>query len=164
MLNQKALSECYFIVCVASRLESLTVADLRTQLEKFGEKPPSKLKKADLISLLVPYLGDNPLPILSKNGMVTKTPGTLTSDEVNQMTVQQLKDELKSRGLRVGGTRPELLQRLLESLETIKEQPHLNHESRLASAENDAPEQEAVLQATSASNTSLLIQAYAGVA
>ena len=103
--------------CVASDLESLTVSDLRAQLAKFGEKPPTKLKKADLISLLAPYVGDNAAALTPLSDSKPKTAGgPLNPDDIQAMTVPQLKDELKSRGLRVGGTKPELVQRLLESL------------------------------------------------
>ena len=35
---------------------------------------------------------------------------------INGLTINQLKDELRGRGLRVGGNKPELLQRLADAL------------------------------------------------
>ena len=112
-----------YVYCSLPNLESLTVSDLRTQLQKFGENPPSKLKKAELISLLAPYVRDNPAAVLPSTVSTSQiSGGSLDPADIQAMTVQQLKDELKARGLRVGGTKPELTARLLEALDK-KEAP-----------------------------------------
>ena len=43
-----------------------------------------------------------------------KPPTAVTSSVACHLTVPRLKEELRARGLRVGGTKPELLERLLE--------------------------------------------------
>ena len=112
-----------YVYCSLPNLESLTVSDLRTQLQKFGENPPSKLKKAELISLLAPYVRDNPAAVLPSTVSTSQiSGGSVDPADIQAMTVQQLKDELKARGLRVGGTKPELTARLLEALDK-KEAP-----------------------------------------
>jgi hypothetical protein len=103
-----------------AQLQTLTVAELREKLLKFGEKPPSKLRKAELISLLVPYIGED--FSASENPQTSvSSPRTqidfihLREEEVKSMTIPQLKEALKMRGLRVGGTKAELIERLLAS-------------------------------------------------
>ena len=66
-------------------LEALTVAQLREKLLDFGEKPASKLKKADLLAMLAPYGLTSPTS--SGSASLTK----LYPDQLNSMTVPQLK-------------------------------------------------------------------------
>ena len=102
----------------------LTVPVLKKELELRGL--PVSGKKADLVvrletseSLSVPpavktvvVVDSKPLPKRKPKSQAKSKTNAVTSGSLTKMTVAQLKAELKSKGLKVGGKKQELIERL----------------------------------------------------
>mmetsp|Transcript_86924 Transcript_86924/g.127137 ORF Transcript_86924/g.127137 Transcript_86924/m.127137 type:complete len:433 (+) Transcript_86924:456-1754(+) len=96
-------------------LESRTVAQLREIITSLGGVAPSKWKKAELISC-VEGLQGAPATSASDVASVAAAGGVVTqTGAYDKLTVGKLKDILKSRGLKIGGVKSELVTRLEES-------------------------------------------------
>jgi len=93
---------------MSASLNSMTVAQLRDKLAALGDTPPSKLKKAELISRVQNLEGGAPDEdnIVGEGAQGVGNEGSDAS--VDSMTVGQLKEALKSRGLKVGGVKSEV--------------------------------------------------------
>jgi len=107
------------LVMMASPYDGMTVAVLRETLVASGATPGSKLKKAELIAMLVDGGGSAPDP--APAAKKTKPPSAKAAKQTKEetgggdpgaMSVPQLKEALKSRGLKVGGNKAELVERL----------------------------------------------------
>ena len=106
---------------MSNSLNAMTVAQLREKLAELGDSPPSKLRKADLIARVQELAGGGGEGGEGGGGRVTEAPGALdeTVKSVEQMTVGELKEALKARGLKVGGNKPDLVQRLQVAMSGI---------------------------------------------
>ena len=109
------------LAMMSNSLNAMTVAQLREKLAELGDSPPSKLRKADLIARVQGLAGGGGEGGEGGGGRVTEAPGALdeTVKSVEQMTVGELKEALKARGLKVGGNKPDLVQRLQVAMSGI---------------------------------------------
>jgi hypothetical protein len=97
----------------------LTVANLKTELTRRGLSATGK--KADLIARLEEddlkrMSGPDKSEVDVNAGDIGQGQQTETALDYESMTVSQLKEELKNRGLKVGGKKSDLIERLFSSL------------------------------------------------
>jgi hypothetical protein len=104
---------------------SLTVTDLKAELKSRGLKASGR-KKADLITTLEESDLDllktqQTLVIQTEESrptslkLVSENDNSLSMNNIEKMTVSQLKDELRKRGLKVGGKKADLIKRIMSA-------------------------------------------------